>query len=124
MSDAQAGGKKGRATADHLTVLKELINIIKNNKNPSYIVFLDVTKAYDKAWLNGIMQVMHKQGIKGQLWKLIKKMNENLRAKIKTKYGYTREIKITDSIRQGGVLSVLQYALLMDEISKEIKKKT
>ena len=35
----------------------------------------------------------------------------------------TREIRIKDSIRQGGVQSVLQYALLIDEINKEITKK-
>ena len=53
-------------------------------------------------------------------WDIIKKLNENITARLKTKYGLTREIKIRDSIRQGGVLSVNQYALLMDEISKEI----
>ena len=42
---------------------------------------------------------------------------------LNTKYGQTREINITDSIRQGGVLSVIQYALMMDEINKEVTKK-
>ena len=42
------------------------------------------------------------------------------KAKIKTKDGMTREINIKDSIRQGGVLSVLKYATVMDEIAKEI----
>ena len=32
MTDAQAGGVKGRATVDHILVLKELANIAKNNK--------------------------------------------------------------------------------------------
>ncbi len=69
------------------------------------------------------MYVMHKQGLTDNTWALVKKLNENLTATIKTKYGDTRPINIKDSIRQGGVLSVLQYALLMDEISKEISNK-
>ena len=44
------------------------------------------------------------------------------KSRLKTKYGKTREINIKDSIRQGGVLSVIQYALIMDEINKEIVK--
>ena len=32
-------------------------------------------------------------------------------------------INIKDSIRQGGVLSVIEYANLMDEIAKELKSK-
>ena len=88
---------------------------------PVYLVFLDVTKAYDKAWSDGIMYAMHNNGVTGPLWNMIRKMNQNLTARIKTKDGMTRPIQIKDSIRQGGVLSVIQYALLMDEIAKEIK---
>ncbi len=81
-----------------------------------------MTKAYDKAWLNAIMYVMHKEGLKDNHWNLVRKLNQNLTAKIQTKYGHTRTIKIKDSIRQGGVLSVAQYALLTDEFTKDIKK--
>ena len=56
------------------------------------------------------------------LWKIIKDLNTNLTAKLKTKCGLTRKINIKDSIRQGGVLSVIQYSLTMDEINKEIQK--
>ena len=83
---------------------------------------MDVTKAYDKAWLDAIMYVMHKNGLKSTLWQIIKNLNENLTAQLQTKNRLTRNIKIKDSIRQGGVLSVVQYALLMDEINKEIEK--
>ena len=121
MTELQAGGSKGRATVDHILVLKEIITTLRNNKKSTYIVFLDVTKAYDKAWLDAIMYVMHKQGLDDNTWALVKKLNENLTATIRTKHGETRSIKIRDSIRQGGVLSVLQYALLMDEIAKRIQ---
>ena len=50
VSDAQAGGKKRRSTTDHLLILKELIRDQKRKRHPIYLVFLDVTKAFDKAW--------------------------------------------------------------------------
>ena len=80
-----------------------------------------MTKAYDKAWLDGILYVLHKNGVNNRLWKLIKCLNSNLKTAIQTKYGNTRQINIKDSIRQGGVLSVSLYALLMDEINKDMK---
>ena len=122
MSYDQAGGRKGTATVDHLAILYEAIYEARKNKKPVYIVFLDVTKAYDKAWLDAIMYVMHKEGLDTPEWDIIRKLNDNLTARIQTKHGQTREIKIKDSIRQGCVLSVIQYALMMDEISKEINK--
>ena len=121
ISDAQSQAK--RATTDHLLVLKEIISYQKQKKKPAHLVFLDVTKAYDKAWLTGIMYAMHNNGLVGPLWNTVKKMNENLTAKLKTKDGITRPIHIKDSIRQGGVLSVMQYGVLMDEIAKAIKQK-
>ena len=54
---------------------------------------------------------------------MIKKLNKNITTKIKTKHGETREISIKDSIRQGGVLSVLEYGVLMDEINKDLEQK-
>ena len=106
MTDAQAGGIKGRATVDHILILKELANIAKKAKQELILVYLDVTKAYDKAWLDAIMYVMHERGLKSKLWKTVKELNSNLLTTVITKHGPTRKIKITDSIRQGGVLSV------------------
>ncbi len=123
ITDAQAGGKEGAATVDHLITLKEAINTIKKMKKTAYIIFLDVQKAYDKAWLDAIMYVMHKNGLRGKNWEIMRKLNTNLQATIRTKYGNTRKIQIKDSIRQGGVLSVLQYATIIDEIAKELDQR-
>ena len=109
ITENQARGQKGKATTDHLVVLRETIKEIrKQKKTPVYMVFLDVTKGYDKAWLDAIMYLMHKKGLKGPQWDLVKKMNENLTAQLSTRHGNTREI------RGGG--------LLIDEINKEITK--
>ena len=114
----QGGGNKGKSTADHLL---RIINFIKTNKlkkQKPILVFLDVTKAYDKA----IMYALDSSGVKGKEWSITKKLNDNLTASVKTQHGQTRQIHIKDSIRQGGILSVLEYANVMDEITKEIGK--
>ena len=101
MSDLQAGGKRGRATVDHIRIIKDLITTSKQRKGKPTVAFLDVTKAYDKAWLDAVMYVLHKQGVTNKLWNTLKQMNENLTARIKTIHGKTRPIIIKDSIRQG-----------------------
>ena len=84
------------------------------------MVYLDVTKAYDKAWLDALLYVLNRRGIETENWQITNDINTI--TTIKTKYGNTREIQIRDSIRQGGVLSVLMYATVMDEIAEEINK--
>ena len=124
ITDSQAGGKRGAATVDHIVLSKEIFNEAKKQKKNVESALLDVTKAYDKAWLTGIMEVLYKQGLTDNHWTIVKRLNENLTAKLQTKYGLTRTIKILDSIRQGGVLSTTMYGILMDEISKELQEKS
>ena len=118
ISDAQAGGKQKRATTDHLLILKDIIRQQKRRRKPLYITFLDVTKAYDKAWLDGLLYNMYNRGVQGATWNMIRKLNQNLKAEVKTKHGNTRSITIKDSIRQGGVLSVMMYSAMMDETER------
>ena len=68
------------------------------------------------------MYALGKNGVEDKTWSKIKELNENLCASVKTKFGETREIKCKDSIRQGGVLSPVMYATMMDEIAKEITR--
>ena len=123
ITKAQAGGKPGCSTVDHLIVLKQTISEIRAKGQTAYIIFLDVQKAYDKAWLDAIIYALHQNGVKGKNLRMIKKLNSNLTAKIQTRHGLTRKIQIKDSIRQGGVLSVIEYATLIDEIAKELRQK-
>ena len=64
ISEAQAGGRRGSSTVDHLIIVKEIIAAAKREKKDLYVAYLDVTKAYDKAWLKAIMYVMHKEGLR------------------------------------------------------------
>ena len=66
ITEAQAGGQKGKSTEDHLLILNTIIKHHKNtHKNQDlHIAFLDVTKAYDKAWLNAILYALNKSGLK------------------------------------------------------------
>ena len=123
ITDAQAGGRAGSATTDHLLILQQAIQSAKNRKKDVYMGFLDVTKAYDKAWILGIMHILYERGLDDSLWETVLNLNDNLTATLKTKYGHTRAIQIRDSLRQGGVLAVLQYGIMMDQINQAIKAK-
>ena len=109
MTENQGSGEKEKATTDHLAILNKIIQGIPNQGKPAYMVFLDVTKAYGKAWLDATIHVMFKEGLKGPEWDLVKKMNENIAAQLSTRYGNTIEIRIKDSLMQGEVPSVASF---------------
>ena len=85
ITKAQAGGKSGCATVDHLIVLKQTIQEKQEKGHTAYIIFLDVRKAYDKAWLDAIIYTLHKNGVHDKNLRMIKKINSNLTARIQTR---------------------------------------
>ena len=50
---------------------------------------------------NSIMYALSKSGIGISEWLITKKLRDNLKAQVQTKYGNTREFTIEDIIRQG-----------------------
>ena len=57
------GSPEWKAKTDHLLTLKKTINIANTQRREIYAPFLDVTNAYDKAWVDAIMFVMYKRGL-------------------------------------------------------------
>ena len=118
ITKTQAGGKPWCATTDHLIVPKQTIQEITEEETNSVQHLLRRPKGL---W-QGMARRYHvrppqKQSRREKL-KNDKKLNSNLTARIQTRYGLTRRINIKDSIRQGGILSFIEYATLIDEISK------
>ena len=66
ITKAQAGEISGCSTVDHLIVLKQTIQEIRNKGHTAYIIFLDVQKAYDKAWLDAILYALNTNGVGGK----------------------------------------------------------
>ena len=88
---------------------------------PTYLAFLDLHKAYDLIWKAAILNTLWEGGIRGKLWRIMRELNNNLTATIDTRFGPTRSIEITGSIRQGGVLSGTEFAALVDRCETDLQ---
>ena len=63
MTPNQGGRIKEKSTADHLLRIINFIKANKLKKQKPILVFLDVTKAYDKAWNKAIMYALDSSGV-------------------------------------------------------------
>ena len=120
-TQAQAGGKKGASTADHVFVLRNVIALAKAQKRNIIITFFDVKKAYDKVDANDMLYCMHKNNVNGKSWRLMSSLNTGLTAKVNTKAGLTREITREAGGKQGGKLMVPLFAKMMDTAAEDMQ---
>ena len=87
----------------------------------TYVAFIDLEKAFDKVWSSAIFYLLWKRGIRGKLWRIMHKLNNNQETRVMTKFGLIDTIVIKDSIRQGRPLSGLEFGLLIDELNVELQ---
>ena len=95
-------------------MIKSIIQQRKYEGKETYVAFIDIEKAYDKVWSNAIFYLLWDQRIKGNLWRIMYKLNQNLKTTIATKFGQTDAFNIKDTIRQGKLSSGSAFALLID----------
>ena len=64
---------------------------------------------------------MWEKGLRGNAWRLLKALNENLTATVKTRFGLSSEVEMEIGGKQGSRLTGRMFAKLMDLIAKELK---
>ena len=81
------------------------------------MTFVDISKAYDHADMEDLMDIVWDQGLKGKIWRVAHKLNNNLTARIKTHQGISRKIQRKDGGRQGGKLMTTLFSKMMDTMN-------
>jgi len=119
LAEEQAGFRKGRSTTDQLLILTEIIK----NRRPAetYCCFLDVQKAYDRVWRDGLWEKLHGYGIKGKMWRVLRSVYEAVESSVIVNDQRTRFFKVDVGLRQGCLMSPILFALYVNGLAEEIK---
>ena len=100
----QSGSRTGKSGADNLFLLRSSIDHSKYMNESLYITTYDFRQAFDSLWLEDCILVLQKLGVEKYILKLIHEMNKRAVVQIKTPYGLTEPMDVTDIVKQGGVL--------------------
>ena len=74
MSDEQAGFRPGKGTSDQIFTLSEILHFRKEAKDDTVCCFLDIKKAYDTTWREGVWKRLLDIEIDGKLWRVIRNL--------------------------------------------------
>ena len=84
LADEQGGFRRGRSTAQQLVALSSILKHRKRCGVSTVVGFLDVSKAYDQVWRDGLLHELHEKGLTGRMWGLVASSLKTMRRKMRT----------------------------------------
>ena len=78
LHEGQAGFRINRNYIDNnLYTVNQIVQGRLREDKKTYAFFLDIQKAYDSVWHDGLWYKLWDMGVKGRMWRVIKKMYES-----------------------------------------------
>ena len=119
LHEGQAGFRLKRSCID---TLSELVQGRLREGKTTYALFLDVKKAYDMVWRDGLWLKLWDMGVKGRIWRVIKKIYESSRSTVLLEGEQSAAFNVEQGVAQGCSLSPILFSVFINGLLKEVEQ--
>lgn len=109
--EAQCGFRAGRSTTDMIFSVRQLQEKCREQHQPLYIAFVDLTKAFDLVSRSGLFASLERIGCPPKLLSLIKSYHTHMHSTISFSGESSRPFEIRSGVKQGCVLAPTLFGI-------------
>ena len=120
--EEQYGFLVGRGTTDGVFVVKEATNKRRNAGEDSWVLFVDLVKAFDSVPRDGMLAILQKFGIKGKMWEWIANCYTDVTVKA-TVEGESITFSSDTGVKQGDNLSPVLFLFVIQAFIELLENK-
>ena len=109
LCNSQIGFLPHHRTSDHIFTLRTIVDkyVLNRSGGKVYACFIDLKKAFDSIWHNGLLYKLQQNNISGRFYALIKNIYSKSNCFIKLGTEKTKTFQYSRGVRQGCILSPL-----------------
>ena len=101
LPESQCGFRKGRGCVDMIFSIRQLTEKAVEHRAKQYLIFVDLTKAYDSVPREALWVALGKLGVPNQLIDIIRSFHDNMKAKLRLDGELLEEIEVENGLQQG-----------------------
>ena len=116
----QIGFKRNHRTADHIFILKNLLESYKKKRKQLFLCFVDFKQAFDTVWHIGLLYKMAESGISSGMFRIIKDMYSKINICIQSGHSVSPFFSSIIGVRQGDNLSPTLFNLFLRDLPGEL----
>ena len=122
LHEGQAGFRVNRSCMDNVYTLNEIVQGRLKEDKETYAFFLDVQKVYDTVWRDGLWLKLWDMGVKGRMWRVIKKMYEASRSAVFLEGEKSAVFRLEQGVAQGCSLSPILFSVFINDLLKVVEQ--
>ena len=120
-SNLQFGFQEGVGCLEASFTILESINHMLERGSKVFACFLDVRKAFDTVWIDGLLyKIFSELGIKGRMWLAIKDLYTDVKAQVLYEGALSRKFSVSQGTGQGRSFAPFMYKVYINSLLREL----
>ena len=105
LPESQCGFRSGRGTADMVFTVRQIQEKCREQNQDLYVVFVDLTKAFDTVNRDCLWHVLKKLGCPEKFVSVVKSLHDGMEARDLDQGSFSATFSVPNGVKQGCVLA-------------------